>query len=61
MTRSAVGRSGHRDPVSPKNGGIVARRRQGISMIYSGSDPTVVAFCQLAGAPLGSDARAKPG
>jgi hypothetical protein len=53
--------SGHRDPVGPKNGGIGARRRQRTSVIYRGSDPTVVAFCELVCAPLRNDARAKTG
>jgi hypothetical protein len=42
-----------------KNGGIVARRRQGTSVIYCGGDPT--AFCELVCAPLRNDARAKTG
>jgi hypothetical protein len=46
---------------APKNGGIVARRRQGTSVIYCGSDPTFVALCELVCAPLRNDARAEAG
>jgi ArsR family transcriptional regulator len=41
------------------DGGIVARRRQGTSMIYQVRDPTVVELCELVCAALRPDAPAK--
>jgi DNA-binding transcriptional ArsR family regulator len=40
-------------------GAIVDRRREGTSVIYWVSDPTVVELCELVCAPLREDARAK--
>jgi DNA-binding transcriptional ArsR family regulator len=41
------------------DGRIVSRRRQGTSVIYWVSDPTVVELCELVCAPLRRDAPAK--
>jgi DNA-binding transcriptional ArsR family regulator len=40
-------------------GAIVDRRREGTSVIYWVSDPTVVELCELVCAPRREDARAK--
>jgi DNA-binding transcriptional ArsR family regulator len=41
------------------DGGIVGRRRQGTSVIYWVSDPTVVELCELVCAPLRGGTRVK--
>ncbi len=41
------------------SGGIVARRRDGTSVIYWVSDPTVVELCDLVCAPLRRQPRAR--
>ena len=43
------------------SGGIVDRRRDGTSVIYWVSDPTVVELCELACAPLLRRPRARKG
>jgi DNA-binding transcriptional ArsR family regulator len=40
-------------------GGIVARRREGTSVIYRVSDPTVVELCELVCAPLRDNAKGR--